>query len=75
MSKKPPIHVVPTGDGWATIREGGTNHTNRSNTQREAIDAGRAQARRDGTELLIHGRDNLIRARDSYGNDPYPPQG
>jgi hypothetical protein len=27
------------------------------------------------SEALIHGRNSLIRERDSYGNDPFPPKG
>jgi len=27
-------------------------------------------AKNQGTELYIHGKDGLIRERDSYGNDP-----
>lgn len=26
-------------------------------------------------ELFIHGVDGKIRARESHGNDPYPPRG
>ena len=72
---KTPIHVVPTSDGWGTIREGGSRHTNPSSTQRDAIAAGRDQARRDGVELIIHRPNCQIRDRDSHGNDPYPPRG
>ncbi|TCP05507.1 uncharacterized protein DUF2188 [Rubrivivax gelatinosus] len=31
-------------------------------------------ARQGQGELLIHGQDGRIRARDSYGNDPCPPK-
>ena len=44
-------------------------------TQREAIEAARKIARKQGTELYIHGKDGRIRERDSYGRDPYPPKG
>ena len=44
-------------------------------TQQAAIDTAREIARKQSTELFIHGRDGRIRARDSYGNDPYPPKG
>jgi hypothetical protein len=43
-------------------------------TQAEAIQAGRQMARQGQGELLIHGQDGRIRARDSYGNDPCPPK-
>lgn len=38
------------------------------------IQAGRQMARQGQGELLIHGQDGRIRARDSYGNDPCPPK-
>ncbi|GAA3621767.1 hypothetical protein GCM10022223_43330 [Kineosporia mesophila] len=44
-------------------------------TKAEATAAGRATAQREGTEHLIHKRDGAIGQRNSYGNDPYPPQG
>lgn len=44
-------------------------------TQAAAINKGRQVARNQQSELLIHGRNGRIRARDSYGNDPYPPRG
>jgi hypothetical protein len=44
-------------------------------TQQEAIDAATALARKQRTELYIHGRDGRIRERNSYGNDRHPPKG
>lgn len=75
MTKKRDVHVVPHKDGgWATLREGASKAGSRHSTQREAIDKGRAQARREKTELVIHRRDGRIRDSDSYGNDPCPPK-
>ena len=39
-------------------------------------DAGRLvrEARRDGVEIVIHGRDGQIRDKDSFGGDPNPPK-
>ena len=68
-------HVVPNPNGWGIRGEGNQRLTSVHNTQREAIDAARNIARNQQSELLVHGRDGQIRARDSYGNDPYPPQG
>ncbi|WP_143808521.1 DUF2188 domain-containing protein, partial [Pantoea rodasii] len=28
-----------------------------------------------GSELLIHGENGRIRAKDSHGKDPFPPKG
>ncbi|PWG61183.1 DUF2188 domain-containing protein [Sediminicurvatus halobius] len=75
MAKKRDIHVVPHEDGgWATRKEGAGRVGSRHETQHEAIDRGRDQARREGVELVIHRRDGTIRDSDSYGPDPYPPR-
>jgi hypothetical protein len=44
-------------------------------TQRQAIKAARDIAVRQSSELLIHGQNGRIRERNSYGRDPYPPEG
>lgn len=68
-------HVVPRDGKWA-IRKGGAERvTRRYNTQREAIDAALKIARRQRTEVYVHGRDGRIRERNSYGEDPFPPKG
>ncbi len=68
-------HVVPHEGGWAVRGAGSQRATSVHRTQREAIDAGRAVARNQRTELFVHGRDGRIRERDSHGNDPFPPRG
>lgn len=68
-------HVVPNGGKWS-VRSAGAQRASRTyNTQKEAIDDARERARRLRTELYIHGRDGRIRERNSYGQDPYPPEG
>ena len=74
MSKKGQ-HVVPNGNGWSVRSAGASRATGIYETQREAVDVARSRARRQGTELYIHGRDGRIRERDSYGTDPSPPKG
>lgn len=68
-------HVVRREDGWAVRGEGNSRDTARTNTQQEAIERATDIARRQGSEVLIHGRDGKIRERNSYGNDPHPPKG
>ena len=75
MADRSNIHVVPGSDGWAVRREGASRASVRTDTQAQAIDAARDIARREQGEVFIHGRDNLIRDRNSYGSDPYPPKG
>ena len=73
MGKKP-VHVVRHAGSWATRREGASKVSGTFQTQGEAAKAGRDVARRDHTEVLVHGRDGRIRERESYGHDPCPPR-
>ncbi len=69
-------HVTPHPDGgWQVKGAGNSRATIRTNTQAEAIDIARGIARNQESELFIHGTNGQIRERDSYGNDPYPPEG
>lgn len=72
MGKKD-YHVVPKGDQWAVVREGGERASSLQPTQGTAIQAGRDFARNQGVELVIHRPNGQIRDSDSYGNDPAPP--
>lgn len=73
MTKKD-IHVVPHDDGWATKKEGATRAGRVTDTQQEAIEKAREQAKRENVEVVIHRRDGSIRDSDSFGNDPNPPK-
>ena len=75
MAKKPPVHTVPHGDGWANRREGSDRVSKTFDRKATAEEAGRATARRDKTEHLVHRKDGTIGERNSYGNDPHPPKG
>ena len=75
MTDKKNIHTVPTEDGWANRREGGKRASTTHATKAEAQAAGRAAAKKDGVEHLIHKKDGTIGDRNSYGNDPHPPKG
>jgi len=68
-------HVVPHSEGWAVKGEGNERASSVHKTQQEAIDAGRAIARNQGSELVIHRPDGRIRDKDSHGNDSFPPKG
>lgn len=68
-------HVVPRNGKWAVRKSGSTRVSRYFKTQSEAIDAARDIAKREHTELYIHGSDGRIRERNSYGNDPFPPPG
>ena len=68
-------HVVPRDGKWAVRRTGAARVSRKFDTQREAIEAARDIARRQGTDLYIYGQDGRIRERNSYGKDLFPPKG
>ena len=67
-------HVVPFGSDWAVRGEGNQRRTAITNTQSEAIDIAREIAINQRSEVVIHRPDGVIRDKDSYGNDPFPPK-
>lgn len=69
-------HVTPRADGlWQVKGAGNDKATKVTETQKEAIEIARDIARNQQSELVIHGKNGRIRAKDSYGNDPFPPRG
>jgi Uncharacterized protein conserved in bacteria (DUF2188) len=68
-------HVVPHAQGWAVKSAGAGRAASVHARQSDAIDAARAAAKTQHSELLVHGRDGQIRAKDSYGSDRFPPKG
>ena len=74
MSKQRRVMPHPEG-GWQVKVDGNARASSRHETQAEAIEQARKQARSNGEELSIHGRNNRIRAKDSYGNDPRSSKG
>lgn len=61
--------------GWQVKGAGSSRATIRTSTQKEAIAAARSIAINQKSEVVIHGTNGQIRAKDSYGNDPCPPKG
>ena len=71
-------HVMydPQRGQWYFKKSGSSVQNGYYDTQEEAIQVARAESRNNGTELYIHTRDgNVIRDKDSHGNDPFPPRG
>ncbi len=75
MSSKNLHVVLPRGGGWAVMREGASRASSLHPTQSDAGSAARSTAIREGGETFIHRPDGRIRDRNSYGNDPFPPEG
>ena len=63
------VHVCPSADRrhWHVMQGGDVRSAHR--TQRAAVKAARLLARRDHVELVVHGRDGQIRAKDSFGRE------
>lgn len=74
MRKSKDAHVVPRGDEWAIVRPGNGRASGIFDTRQKAIEQGRQIAQNNRSEILIHGRNGQIRARDSFGDDPFPPR-
>lgn len=75
MSNKKNQHVVPHKDGWAVRGAGNSKATSTHATQERAIEAAKAIAKNQSSEMLIHNRQGRIRERNTYGKDPHPPKG
>ena len=74
MGKNQHVTPHPKG-GWQVIGAGNSRATVRTSTQAEAAAIARSIAMNQHSERVIHGKNGQIRAKDSYGNDPFPPKG
>jgi hypothetical protein len=68
-------HIVPHGDEWAVRGAGNERVSSIHPTQADAERAAREVAINRRSEVIIHWRDGRIRDKNSYGHDPYPPEG
>jgi len=68
-------HVVPHNGEWAVRGARNQRVTSTHHTQEAAREAARNIAINQQSEVIIHRPNGQIRAKDSYGNDPYPPRG
>lgn len=74
MGKAQHVTKHPSG-GWQVKGAGNSRATKRTSTQAEARSVARSIAINQKSEVVLHGRNGRIRAKDSYGNDPFPPRG
>ena len=74
MANRRNVHVTPRDNGWAVKREGNQRASEILPTQAAAVAVARPLAKAAHGELLVHGLNGRIRARDSFGNDPCPPR-
>jgi Uncharacterized protein conserved in bacteria (DUF2188) len=75
MPKKGDVHVMPSEKGWRVQIEGTGGARSTHSTQAEAAKTARRIARENRSELLIHGRNGQVRARNTYGRDPRRTKG
>ena len=68
------VHTVPaaTGSGW--WNKSNDKVLSKHRTKEVAVAAGREIAKRLEVEHTIHREDGVISAKNSYGNDPFPPR-
>ena len=76
MPNKKNFRTQKRDDGkWETKREGASRASKVFDTQAQSWDYTQERARDARGEAFLKGRDNLIRERNTYGNDPFPPRG
>lgn len=75
MAKGKNQHVVSTKKGWAVRGANNERVTSHHSTQAQAQKAAIGIAKNQKSEVVVHGKNGQIRAKNSYGNDPYPPKG
>ena len=65
------VHTVHRDGRWVNSVEGDQAPLPDSfDTKEDAVEAGRAEARRRQTEHVIHDQNGAIAERNSYGSDP-----
>ena len=69
------LHVVKRGDHWSVVQEKAQCSSGNFKTQKEAIEKAKEIAKKNGQEVCVHGIDGKIRDKNSYGKEPYPPEG
>ena len=74
MGKNQHVTPHPKG-GWQVKGAGNSRATVRTETQADAIKVARDIAINKGSEVVIHRSNGQIRDKNSYGNDPYLPEG
>jgi uncharacterized protein YdaT len=68
-------HVVGHDGGWAVRAEGAPAPTAVFKTQSEAWEKAKSIARKERAEAILHGKNGVIRARNTDGHDPSRSKG
>jgi len=76
MTKTKNYWTQQRADGkWESKTEGAERASKVTETQAEAWEYSKEKARSNKTEAFLKGKDGKIRERNTYGADPYPPEG
>jgi hypothetical protein len=76
MTKRETRHVVPNDEGGWSSKKGGSQRASKNfDSKKDAEKYSRELSKKEGSELIIHGKDGKIQRSDSHGNDPNPPKG
>jgi hypothetical protein len=67
--------TLKSDQGWAVKKEGATRVSSVHSSQSDAWAEARRLARGSDGEAYLKDRDGRIRARNTYGKDPFPPKG
>ena len=72
----PAISVEPRPGGkWAVQKDGTQRASKVTDRKTDAVARARAQAKREGAELVIKDQQGRIQQKDSHGNDPRRTKG
>lgn len=72
MTKKN-FHSVPWKDNWAVKKEGVEKPISVHRTQLVAENKTHSLAKKVEVEAVYHNKYGRIKDKDSFGNDPHPP--
>lgn len=66
------IHIVPNSSrgGWDAKRQNAERASKHFENKQDAMDWSRNLAKKEGLEMIPHGKDGKIQNPNSYGNDP-----
>lgn len=68
-------HVVPNPNGGWSVKKGGSLKATKSfDKKTSAVSYGRAVAKNQNAELVVHKKDGTIQNPNSFGKDPNPPR-
>ena len=73
MAKGKNQYVVPTQGGWGVKGEGNNKLTVKTDIKADALKIGKEIAKNQQSELTILGKNGKIQNKNSYGNNPFPP--